>query len=1048
MISAFFKWANEVESPASSPCSSPSGSPLYGRFRERNSSILDRQMIRGLLGQERKIQVREREADKKGQSAVCWRFTDEQIEKLDNFHQRNPSPSPQEISFIYKAIGGRGKDDGHISRNMVALWYQKKNQQQYTKAGPKVPLLQLRSKRLRSDVEKVSVSARMAEFDSSDPNIGLLHCCVVGDVSTARWLIKEKEANPNLVLKEGSGYLEANQLFYQIGDTPLTIAERFGHIPLCDYLRKSSLKSQKKSRSRSLAASPLEVTSSKTTPSSSSSSSSTVTDATTRTLVFPSSDFYSSDEEEEEEDSRKDDEGSWEMVSIMLEPRKGLGLPPRRTSTPVPNSADILTCGSPLPSSPLTSSPILTSLTSSPVTPREFRSPHSDSIPSSPLSSREFKHNTDIIIPASLTPRARNHLSPPDFRHHGSELVLPNPNRAPPLQETKHQKSFTEKILAKKKKSSTISHPNLKRRVEVFGEGEERKRTGTASLGRANSGEAKRKSKLGGNVSDLSKPHSLEWLFDTLTIAVKGWQELLQLFYYGYRDFICWKNVILGLISRYSLLTCKYILMNFQHWISHYYKEDWDTEERQQQFQIIIQTHQKTLGADVSAALLSLAQDPYSEKVTNLIYSEFDPGTNVSSPRAFLGDNSLLSFSSPRESLPPQEKPTQIGDNWISWDEVLITEQLSLLHWDIFNQVRHREILIYSRGTERKKECPNMSTLIEHFNRLSFWVVSEIVVRVRMTERVAVIEKIIRIANLLIHLQNYLGAKALHSGLYHPSITRMEKTMKEVQKSSKDGLAKLDRMLAMESTNGAEYRAALKNAKPPYVPHIGLHCKDIAFLLDGNLTKIGENINIPKFSSLWEMVSLLKTGSTASYSTISEFTEVLNFFRSPPTLEYEALFEWSKKVEPKSVETLSRQFIETEMKLTHELQEEKNLNKKLMKRIEELESAIQKTSPRKEKPIPKPIPRPTPPPVPERPERLGTRLSARRRKTVSTMASMPHIFTATLCEELKRVEELEPEEEQEIMDDYEDDSIACDDTADDSFVDVDEEYDVVISQNE
>ena len=317
----------------------------------------------------------------------------------------------------------------------------------------------------------------------------LLHCCVVGDVSTARWLIKEKEANPNLVLKEGSGYLEANQLFYQIGDTPLTIAERFGHIPLCDYLRKSSLKSQKKSRSRSLAASPLEVTSSKTTPSSSSSSSSTVTDATTRTLVFPSSDFYSSDEEEEEEDSRKDDEGSWEMVSIMLEPRKGLGLPPRRTSTPVPNSADILTCGSPLPSSPLTSSPILTSLTSSPVTPREFRSPHSDSIPSSPLSSREFKHNTDIIIPASLTPRARNHLSPPDFRHHGSELVLPNPNRAPPLQETKHQKSFTEKILAKKKKSSTISHPNLKRRVEVFGEGEERKRTGTASLGRANSGE-------------------------------------------------------------------------------------------------------------------------------------------------------------------------------------------------------------------------------------------------------------------------------------------------------------------------------------------------------------------------------------------------------------------------------------------------------------------------------------------------------------------------------------------------------------------------------
>ena len=67
--------------------------------------------------------------------------------------------------------------------------------------------------------------------------------------------------------------------------------------------------------------------------------------------------------------------------------------------------------------------------------------------------------------------------------------------------------------------------------------------------------------------------------------------------------------------------------------------------------------------------------------------------------------------------------------------------------------------------------------MINQFNTLCFWIVSEIVVRVRIEERKLLIQKVVDVTHFLVHLRDYFGAKALYTALCHPAVSRMEKVL-------------------------------------------------------------------------------------------------------------------------------------------------------------------------------------------------------------------------------------------------------------------------------
>tara|TARA_R110002050_G_scaffold284433_1_gene433599 strand:+ start:456 stop:647 length:192 start_codon:yes stop_codon:yes gene_type:complete len=62
------------------------------------------------------------------------------------------------------------------------------------------------------------------------------------------------------------------------------------------------------------------------------------------------------------------------------------------------------------------------------------------------------------------------------------------------------------------------------------------------------------------------------------------------------------------------------------------------------------------------------------------------------------------------------------------------------------------------------------------------WTISEICTRVRLEERLVVVEKLAKVAYLSVHLKDFFGANAISSGLDHPAVSRLEKTQKSISR--------------------------------------------------------------------------------------------------------------------------------------------------------------------------------------------------------------------------------------------------------------------------
>jgi len=382
-----------------------------------------------------------------------------------------------------------------------------------------------------------------------------------------------------------------------------------------------------------------------------------------------------------------------------------------------------------------------------------------------------------------------------------------------------------------------------------------------------------------------------------------------------------------------------------------------------------------------SQGSLSRSTSGSTVDITNLVNNTSSTPTTPTSP--ILNSTPLNSSSSSSSSNPSD------NSSWLEWDEMMVANQLFLFHLSLLSSIPPRSCLAWVK-TKDKEKCPEIWKYIQHFNQMVLWVVSEIVVRVRKLERVALIEKFINIANLSLFLNDFLAAKAFLSGVTHPAVSRMTGTLAELSKESKARFEKLQMVLSLDSDNGAQYRAALQKVKPPYILYLGLHFKDMTFIIDGNpsfvskpglnasnsigkmnkkgkkrmesesgvdwskdLEAINDNddidtlddttsptttpndnkedfINTTKFTSIAKIVLMIQEAVSEPFTGAKTDPELQRWFsQTLPFLSDDQIFWWSKRVEPRNTETMIGEFISKEIALTQEVEEKENIIKKL-----------------------------------------------------------------------------------------------------------------------
>ncbi|XP_026125265.1 rap guanine nucleotide exchange factor 1-like isoform X2 [Carassius auratus] len=223
-----------------------------------------------------------------------------------------------------------------------------------------------------------------------------------------------------------------------------------------------------------------------------------------------------------------------------------------------------------------------------------------------------------------------------------------------------------------------------------------------------------------------------------------------------------------------------------------------------------------------------------------------------------------------------------------------IADQLTLLDAELFYKIEIPEVLLWAKEQNEEKS-PNLTQFTEHFNNMSYWVRSLIILQEKAQDREKLLLKFIKIMKHLRKLNNFNSYLAILSALDSAPIRRLE-----WQKQTSEGLEEYCTLIDSSSSFRA-YRAALADVEPPCIPYLGLILQDLTFVHLGNPDLIDGKIN---FSKRWQQFNILDTMRRFQqvHYDLKHNDDIVSFFNDfSDHLAEEALWELSLKIKPRNI---------------------------------------------------------------------------------------------------------------------------------------------------
>ena len=237
----------------------------------------------------------------------------------------------------------------------------------------------------------------------------------------------------------------------------------------------------------------------------------------------------------------------------------------------------------------------------------------------------------------------------------------------------------------------------------------------------------------------------------------------------------------------------------------------------------------------------------------------------------------------------------------LDWDKKEIGEKLISISKNLINKVNRREIYkaVFLKKT-KDKTSPNVMENIDKFNRLTFFIIQDILSYDFAKDRGKIMEKWIKIAEYCKERKDYNDCVAINSALNNYIITGLKKTNNEVSKEKRDLLKQISRLCRYQG-NYKKLRENMKSLGPTefYVPYLGMILKDLAFYEENSKYLVdGVFINIEKL----ENVQITVTEFFNFKNTIDKenpyIPEELNFFEKLEDLKEADLEKLANDLEP------------------------------------------------------------------------------------------------------------------------------------------------------
>lgn len=227
-----------------------------------------------------------------------------------------------------------------------------------------------------------------------------------------------------------------------------------------------------------------------------------------------------------------------------------------------------------------------------------------------------------------------------------------------------------------------------------------------------------------------------------------------------------------------------------------------------------------------------------------------------------------------------------------------IAEQLTLREFKMFSNIRDSEWF------EKEGTIPsinNSQKLAGHFNEVHAWLSSEIVSHHTQEHRVMALTKCIKIGCKFRDLNNFNGVMEVLSVLGNASITRLKKTWELIEPKVFDSYKDLE-ILMSDKYNYKNYREALKCAKLPAIPFVGVIKRDIIFAqeMTSYIDAEQKQINLNKVRIVGKIILDVKKIQKVSYS-ITRNDKMNAYIANYRVLDPEEIYNVSIQCEPKKI---------------------------------------------------------------------------------------------------------------------------------------------------
>ncbi|KAF9112784.1 hypothetical protein BGX27_002829 [Mortierella sp. AM989] len=217
------------------------------------------------------------------------------------------------------------------------------------------------------------------------------------------------------------------------------------------------------------------------------------------------------------------------------------------------------------------------------------------------------------------------------------------------------------------------------------------------------------------------------------------------------------------------------------------------------------------------------------------------------------GSNASLIFKETVEDGPPVDY-LSMNTPFIEIKDGAIAAQLTCVEFGLFRKLKPRDML--RQVWKTNKGSAAFQACIAHFNFISSWVGTMILLPSKAKNRAKMMEKFINIAKILREMGNFNTTMAIIGAMNTSSIHRLAQTRELLQgKEVWATFKELEHLMSSERSF-FEYRQALKVQKLPCIPYLGVHLGDLLSISEGNRDfRQDGTIHWQKFCLLTDVIS-------------------------------------------------------------------------------------------------------------------------------------------------------------------------------------------------